>query len=100
MVLPVYTRKVNKVEVDLPGERGAPRSATTQRPLGALPWGWLLTRWLLPGTVLSPATHPSGVVVVLQVVWVPGAFELPVVARNMAATGKYAAVVTIGAVVS
>jgi hypothetical protein len=34
-----------------------------------------------------------------QVAWVPGSFELPVVAKNMAASGNYAAIVTIGAVV-
>lgn len=35
-----------------------------------------------------------------QVVWVPGAFEMPVVAKGMANSGKYGAVVCIGAVVS
>lgn len=35
-----------------------------------------------------------------QVAWVPGAFELPVVAKAMAKSGKYDAVVCIGVVVS
>lgn len=35
-----------------------------------------------------------------QVVWVPGSFELPVVAKAMAKSGKFDAVVAIGAVVS
>jgi hypothetical protein len=35
-----------------------------------------------------------------QVAWVPGSFELPVVAKQMAASGKYNAIVCIGAVVS
>ena len=34
-----------------------------------------------------------------QVAWVPGSFELPVVAKCMAKSGKFDAVVAIGAVV-
>ena len=36
----------------------------------------------------------------MQVAWVPGSFELPLVAKGMAKSGKYDAVVCIGAVVS
>src|SRR5262249_43956326 len=35
----------------------------------------------------------------VHVTWVPGAFELPLAARTAAATGRYAAVVCLGAVV-
>lgn len=35
----------------------------------------------------------------LQVVWVPGSFEIPLVAKAMAKSGKFDAVLTIGAVV-
>jgi 6,7-dimethyl-8-ribityllumazine synthase len=35
----------------------------------------------------------------LLVAWVPGAFELPLVARRLAGTGRYDAVVCLGAVV-
>jgi len=35
----------------------------------------------------------------LDVVWVPGAFELPLTARIMAAGGKYDAVLALGAVI-
>lgn len=35
----------------------------------------------------------------LQVVWVPGSYELPVVASAMARSGKFDAVVCIGVVV-
>jgi 6,7-dimethyl-8-ribityllumazine synthase len=35
----------------------------------------------------------------LMVVWVPGAFELPLVARTLATTGRYDGVVCLGAVV-
>ena len=36
----------------------------------------------------------------MQVAWVPGSFELPVVAKAMAKSGKYGAVVAIGVIVS
>lgn len=36
----------------------------------------------------------------LQVVWVPGSFEIPLVAKAMAKSGRFDAVLTIGAVVS
>lgn len=35
----------------------------------------------------------------LEVVWVPGAFELPIAARRLAATGAYDAVICLGAVI-
>lgn len=33
------------------------------------------------------------------VAWVPGAFEIPVIAKRMAASGKYDAVICVGAVI-
>jgi len=35
----------------------------------------------------------------LHVAWVPGAFEIPLAARTLAASGRYAAVVTLGSVI-
>lgn len=35
----------------------------------------------------------------LHVTWVPGAYEIPLAARRLAATGRYAAVVTLGVVI-
>ena len=35
----------------------------------------------------------------VDVAWVPGAFEIPLIAQKMAASGKYDAVVTLGAVI-
>ncbi len=35
----------------------------------------------------------------LEVRWVPGAFELPLAAQTLASTGRYAAIVALGAVV-
>ena len=35
----------------------------------------------------------------IDVVWVPGAFEIPVVARRMAESGRYDAIICLGAVI-
>ncbi|MBN2984362.1 MULTISPECIES: 6,7-dimethyl-8-ribityllumazine synthase [Cohnella] len=35
----------------------------------------------------------------VEIAWVPGAFEIPLVAQKMAESGKYDAVVTLGAVI-
>ena len=35
----------------------------------------------------------------IEVAWVPGAFEIPLIAQKMAASGKYDAVITLGAVI-
>jgi 6,7-dimethyl-8-ribityllumazine synthase len=35
----------------------------------------------------------------IPVAWVPGAFEIPVVAKKMAKSGKYDAVICLGAVI-
>lgn len=35
----------------------------------------------------------------IDVIWTPGAFEIPVIAKKAAQTGKYNAVITLGAVI-
>jgi 6,7-dimethyl-8-ribityllumazine synthase len=35
----------------------------------------------------------------IDIAWAPGAFELPLVAQRLAATGRYDAVITLGAVI-
>ena len=35
----------------------------------------------------------------IDIIWVPGSFEIPVMAKRLAASGKYAAVVCLGAVI-
>ncbi len=35
----------------------------------------------------------------VEIAWVPGAFEIPIVAKKMAASGKYDAVITLGTVI-
>src|SRR5687768_14829869 len=56
------------------------------------------TRQLLDGAEQAFRRHgvPDADV---DVVWVPGSFEIPLVARRLAGSGRYAAVVCIGAVI-
>lgn len=35
----------------------------------------------------------------IDIIWVPGAFEIPLIAKKAAKTGKYAAIITLGAVI-
>jgi 6,7-dimethyl-8-ribityllumazine synthase len=35
----------------------------------------------------------------IDVIWVPGAFEIPLVSKKAAKTGKYSAIITLGAVI-
>lgn len=35
----------------------------------------------------------------IEIAWVPGAFEIPLIAQKMAASGKYDAIITLGAVI-
>ena len=35
----------------------------------------------------------------IEVIWVPGAFEIPLVAKKLAKSSKYSAVITLGAVI-
>lgn len=58
----------------------------------------LITNRLLDGAGSGLATH--GVAEEdTTVVWVPGAFEIPLAAKVMAETGRFDAVVTLGAVI-
>lgn len=58
----------------------------------------LVTRQLLAGALDGFRRHGvTGDDV--DVAWVPGSFDMPVVARRLAASGRYAAVVCLGAVI-
>jgi 6,7-dimethyl-8-ribityllumazine synthase len=57
-----------------------------------------ITSRLLEGALDAFRRHGIGEDDV-DVAWVPGAFEIPVVARRLALSGRYAAVVTLGAVI-
>ncbi len=58
----------------------------------------MITRRLLVGAQAAFAQHGVSEES-LDVAWCPGAFEIPIVAKAMASTGRYAAVVCLGAVV-
>ena len=57
-----------------------------------------ITGQLLAGSLEAINTH-GGNADDTDVVWVPGAIEIPLVAQTLAASGKYAAVITLGCVI-
>lgn len=59
----------------------------------------IVTRTLLEGALDSLGRYGVDVETDVHVAWVPGSFELPVVAKSMAKSGKFDAVITIGTVV-
>ncbi len=58
----------------------------------------LVTTRLLEGAVSTLRRHGAGDGQITSV-WAPGSFELPILAERLAASGKYAAVITLGAVI-
>lgn len=61
-------------------------------------WNSLITRELLVGA--QDSLRRQGVAEAdIDVVWVPGAFEIPVAARWLAESGRYQAIVALGAVI-
>ena len=61
-------------------------------------WNDFIIASLLKGALASWARH-GGVPGSLTIARVPGAFELPVAAKRLAATGRYDAVVALGCVI-
>jgi 6,7-dimethyl-8-ribityllumazine synthase len=61
-------------------------------------WNELVTRRMLDGAV--DTLHRHGVADErITIVWVPGSFEIPLVAEQLASSGDYAAVCCLGAVI-
>jgi 6,7-dimethyl-8-ribityllumazine synthase len=61
-------------------------------------WNETITRKLLDGAVSTLKSH--GVVDErIDIAWVPGSFEIPLAAQRMATSGRYAAVLCLGAVI-
>ena len=82
-------RRVYEGSIDGRGRRVA---------IAASRFNQLVTDPLVAGAVSELRRH--GVAEAdIDLAWVPGAFELPLAAERLAATGRYAAVVAIGAVV-
>ena len=62
-------------------------------------WNDLITRRLLEGAEDGLRRH--GVVAEnIDIAWVPGSFELPVVCKRMAETGRYDGIIALGAVMT
>jgi 6,7-dimethyl-8-ribityllumazine synthase len=53
---------------------------------------------LLEGAIEAIRRH-GGVAENVEVVWVPGSYEIPVVARELALSGRYDALICLGAVI-
>jgi 6,7-dimethyl-8-ribityllumazine synthase len=58
----------------------------------------LVTQQLLRGAEDALQRH-GGDVSAIDVAWVPGSFEIPVVAKKMAASGRYDAIICLGALI-
>jgi 6,7-dimethyl-8-ribityllumazine synthase len=82
-------RRVYEGSIDGTGRRVA---------IAASRFNQLVTDPLVAGAVSELRRHGVAEADV-DLAWVPGAFELPLAAERLAATGRYAAVVAIGAVV-
>ncbi|MFG1500419.1 6,7-dimethyl-8-ribityllumazine synthase [Halobacteriovorax sp. XZX-3] len=58
----------------------------------------LITSKLLGGAIDCIKRH-DGNIDEMDIAWVPGAFEIPLIAQKLAASKKYDAVITLGAVI-
>jgi 6,7-dimethyl-8-ribityllumazine synthase len=58
----------------------------------------LITKKLLEGAIDCLVRH-NAQTEGIAIVWVPGAFEIPLAAKKMAKSGKYDAIICIGAVI-
>ena len=61
-------------------------------------WNEFITKELLQGTIDAHRRH-GGNENLLTVAWVPGSFEIPVAVKAMAVTGKFDAIIALGAVI-
>jgi 6,7-dimethyl-8-ribityllumazine synthase len=78
--------------------RGEPLGAGRRIAVVAARFNEVVTSRLVEGALAGLARHgvPDGAV---DVVWVPGAFEIPLVAERLASSGRFDAVVCVGAVI-
>lgn len=58
-----------------------------------------ITEPLISGCTDALRRHGVDVDLDLDLVWVPGAYEIPLVCQHLAATGSYTAVIALGAVI-
>jgi 6,7-dimethyl-8-ribityllumazine synthase len=72
--------------------------AVTRVGIAVARWNESITRRLLDGAVhrfVAAGLSPGAI----DIAWVPGSFELPLAADRLAATGRYAAVLCLGAII-
>lgn len=91
-----------------PGENGGEMVQTVEGQMLARPddafaivvsrFNDLVTARLLEGAISTLKRHGAAESKITAV-WVPGSFELPLVAETLASSGKYAAVLALGAVI-
>ncbi len=76
----------------------APADPTDRFAIVVAEWNRSVTSKLLDGALetLAAADVASEAI---DVAWVPGAWEIPVVAQRLAQSGQYAAILTLGAVI-
>jgi len=76
----------------------ADRAPTDRFGIVAARWNETITRKLLDAAVAKLTEHgvPDGAI---DVAWVPGSMEIPLVAQRLAASHNYAAVICLGAVI-
>jgi 6,7-dimethyl-8-ribityllumazine synthase len=78
--------------------QGEPKSSDGRFAIVVSRFNPTITSRLLDGAVQTLTAH--GVADErIDVAWVPGAFEIPTVAERLAASGRYAAVICLGAVI-
>ncbi len=82
----------------MPEFTGAPQGAGKRYAVVASRFNEAVTRALADGAVEALVKHGAGFDDV-DLVWVPGAWELPYAVRKLAATDRYDAIVAVGAVV-
>lgn len=76
----------------------APHKSSDRFAIVVARWNEAITRKLLDGAVATFKEH--GVADdMIDVAWVPGAMEIPLIAQRMAASARYAAVLCLGAVI-
>jgi 6,7-dimethyl-8-ribityllumazine synthase len=76
----------------------ADQSPTDRYAIVAAKWNESVTRRLLDGAAATLRNH--GVAdEAIDVAWVPGSWEIPLAAKRMASSGRYSAIICLGAVI-
>ena len=79
------------------GTAGAKNSGSKKFLIIVARFNDMITRCLLSGA--EDTFKDAGLSSNVEVIWVPGCFEIPAVAAKAARSGKYVAIVTLGAVI-